>query len=89
LAELTGILCCAFLSGGGLEVVGELAAGGVAAGAEDDDDDNDDGVGCKADAAVGMITALLLVTARTFETPGPVASGSEGLTPLLLDGVGS
>lgn len=70
-------------------MVGPLAAGGVAAGAGDDDDDSDDGVGCKADAAVGMITALLLVTARTFETLGPVASGSEGLASLLLEGVGS
>ena len=81
MAELTGILCCAFLSGGGagsgldddVDVV--LTAGVV--------DDDDEEPGCNAVAAVGIITALLLVIALTLETVGLVTSVSDVSSEVL------
>lgn len=63
MAELTGILCCAFLSGGGLEEVDVFVDAAAVAG------DDDEG-SCNADAADGIMTALLLVIALTLETAG-------------------
>ena len=87
MAELTGILCCAFLSGGGGsgldDGVDVVLTTGVAAEVGDEDEG-----GCNADAAVGIITALLLVTALTLETVGLVTSVSDA-SPELLEETGS
>ena len=85
MAELTGILCCAFLSGGGLldVVVVVVFVDAVVAGADDEGS-------CNADAADGIITALLLVTALTLETAaGLVNSASDVFSLPPLAGLGS
>ena len=94
MAELTGIPFCAFLSGGGPAAAGPGVLGvdaasdsTVAAGGAEAEGDG----GCKAEA-FGMMTALLLVTALTFETAGLVAASDSAELPppvLLLEGAGS
>ena len=81
MAELTGILCCAFLSGGGLEEEVDVFVDAAVAG--------DDEGSCNADAADGMMTALLLVIALTLETAGGLVNSVSDVFSPPLAGAGS